>query len=163
MTSISAILTTSFYYYLPWSPPPMPLVTDRLIFTLRCNIFSLTFFIGLLAHIGNVRFVSVQRNPLSTTDKDRVEIYCRVLQNTVEQFIISFLLQLISSTWFSEAQMKLIPMIVLLFVVGRLLFLKGYLDPAFGHAKRAYGLPLSLNVSFVMLVFCMYKTVSAIL
>jgi len=163
MTTSSAILTTAAYHWLPWNPPPMPLISDRLIFTLRCNVFSVAFLCGLIGHIGKVRFFSAQRNPLSSTDKDRVEVYCRVLQNTVEQFIVSLVLQLISATWFTEAQMKFIPMIVVLFVVGRLIFLKGYLDPAFGHGKRAYGLPLTMQTSFVMLVYCLYRTMAEIL
>jgi len=148
---------TLLYLYFPWTLPPMSTVADRLAYTLRWNALSVGFVTVLIAHIGNLRFTSSQINPLSSVDKDRVGVHCRVLQNSLEQFIISFVLQLATTTWLSESQMRVIPIIVLLFLVGRILFWKGYLDPAFGHTKRSYGLPPSMFPSIAMLLYCSYK------
>ena len=161
VTTIAGSLTAALYSWFPWTLPAMPLVTDRLVFTLRWNSLTIGFLLVLVGHIGNTRFFSAQANPLSSVDKDKVEIHCRVLQNSLEQFLLSFVLQLSTVTWLEEAQMKIIPIVVVLFLVGRVLFWRGYLDPYCGHARRAYGLPLTMFTNLGMLIYCIYKMIGS--
>lgn len=87
------------------------------------------------------------------------QIHGRVLQNTLEQLVVSFLSQLSASTWLEPRQMNAIPIVVTLFVVGRLLFWRGYLNPGMNHTNRASGLPLSIWVSFLLILFSLYKLI----
>jgi len=80
-----------------------------------------------------------------------------VLQNTVEQFIMSFVAQLIFCTWLDASQMTLIPIVVVLFVVGRFLFWIGYLIPMHNRMYRALGNPQTWFPTAGMLIFSIYK------
>jgi len=162
-TSLALIASTISYVYIPWNLPSMPLTSDRLVFTLQWNALSVGFILLLVMHIGNTRFFTSQSNPFSMVDLDRVDIHCRVLNNSVEQFLVSFVLQLVFTTWISKEQMKIIPIIVILFVVGRILFWRGYLNPAYGYTNRAYGLPLTVFPSVAMLGYCTYRLVLGII
>ena len=82
-----------------------------------------------------------------------------MLQNTVEQFVVSFVAQVATSTWLSASQMMTIPIVVVLFVVGRLVYWRGYLNPAYNRTGRAAGLPLTMFPTMAMLVFTIYKLV----
>jgi len=87
------------------------------------------------------------------------QVHVRVLQNTVEQFVVSFVAQVATSTWLSASQMMTIPIVVVLFVVGRLVYWRGYLNPAYNRTGRAAGLPLTMFPTMAMLVFTIYKLV----
>ena len=80
-----------------------------------------------------------------------------MLQNTVEQFIMSFVAQLIFCTWLDASQMTLIPIVVVLFVVGRFLFWIGYLIPMYNRTYRALGIPPTWMPTGGMLIFSIYN------
>ena len=164
VTSIMVAVGTAGYAWLPskWLPI-MTSPAEQIVFTIRCNVPTVGFFLILISHIGNTRFTSAQANPLEEKDKDKVEVHVRVLQNTLEQFVISFVLQLATATWINSSQMMIIPIIAMLFVVGRVLFWIGYLDPSFGRTNRSYGLPLTQFPSVFMFIFCLYKLVYSLL
>lgn len=87
------------------------------------------------------------------------QVHARVLQNTLEQFVMSFVSQLVLSTWLDASQMMIIPIIVVLFVVGRIIFWIGYLNPAHNRTDRALGLPMSWFPTMCMIAFNIYKLV----
>src|SRR4028118_310523 len=64
---------------------PLPLLNtaeSRLIFTLRCQIFSvLMLFAGIVA-VGNGRFSSAALNPLANAESEAMRINLRYLSNT---------------------------------------------------------------------------------
>jgi hypothetical protein len=75
------------------------------------------------------------------------------MTNTVEQLLMSFISQLITSTWLEPSQMSIIPIVVGLFVVGRIVFWRGYVDPANNHTNRALGLPWTVYPTLMMLMY----------
>lgn len=89
-----------------------------------------------------------------------VQVHTRVLQNTIEQFIVSFVSQLVASTWLEPTQMAVIPIVVALFLVGRLLFWQGYRNPANNRTNRASGFPLTMFSSLGLIVFNVYKLIT---
>lgn len=156
-TSLGFAFFAIFYSWFPLHLPPMLTLVDRLAFTLKWNVLTVFVLLAIIVHVGNVRFLSAQHNPFKSEDKDKVEVHLRVLQNTLEQFVVSFTLQLITTAWLEESQMQVIPIVVILFVIGRILFWRGYLDPSYGHTKRSRGLPLTAYPSLLMAIFCTYK------
>jgi len=72
---------------------------------------------------------------------------------------MSVMAQLALSTWLGAAQMTLIPIVVTLFVVGRIIFWVGYLNPAHNRTNRTFGMPLTLLPTMIMVVFNVYKLV----
>ena len=74
--------------YYPFPKPHLPTLLDRLVFTLRWLIVSLsTVFAGII-WVANTRFRTSAINPLNRSGTKYVEIRSRYLQNTVEQFLL---------------------------------------------------------------------------
>ena len=70
-------------------------------------------------------------NPLDPKNQGNTEVWCKILNNTVEQystFFVSLCHHVIKklSTYLDPNYMKIIPMLVMFFVLGRLLFQLGY-------------------------------------
>ena len=82
------------------------------------------------------------------------------LQNSMEQFILSVMTQLAICTWLTASQMICIPIVVVLFFVGRILYWIGYLNPTKNRVNRSFGFPLTFIPTTVMIVFCIYKLVT---
>jgi len=88
------------------------------------------------------------------------QVHVRVLQNSMEQFILSVMTQLAICTWLTASQMICIPIVVVLFFVGRILYWIGYLNPTKNRVNRSFGFPLTFVPTTVMIVFCIYKLVT---
>ena len=72
---------------------------------------------------------------------------------------MSVLSQLALSTWLDASQMAIVPIVVVLFVVGRIMFWIGYLNPAHGHTGRGPGVCLSFVPTLAMIVYNIYQLV----
>ena len=164
MSSLMVAVSSVCYAWLPstWLPT-MTSPAEQIVFTIRCNVPTVGMIFIMISYIGNSRAMSAQLNPLVEKDKEKVEVHVRVLQNTMEQFVVSFVLQLATATWVDPSQMMIIPIIAMLFVVGRVLFWIGYLDPSLGRSNRSYGFPLTHFPSMFMFTFCLYKLVYSLL
>jgi hypothetical protein len=101
-------------------------IGDRLAFTLRHQLPSVVIVVLSLLHVSLLRLSSLAINPLSGNEH-HVEKASRILQNTVEQFLLTLVNQLILATHLPESHLKLIPLITVSFVLGRVLFTAGYL------------------------------------
>jgi len=73
---------------------------------------------------------------------------------------MSFVSQLTLSTWLDASQVAVIPIVVVLFVVGRVFFWFGYLNPADNRIGRGPGMCLSLLPAQAMIVYNIYKLVT---
>lgn len=162
-TSLMVVISAVVYQVIPVSRlAALDTVMSRLVFTLQWNALTVAVIFVMIAVIGQVRFYTNQPNPLApvqSVDREQLEVHVRVLQNTVEQFVVSFVAQVATSTWLSASQMMTIPIVVVLFVVGRLVYWRGYLNPAYNRTGRAAGLPLTMFPTMAMLVFTIYKLV----
>ncbi|XP_020628314.1 transmembrane protein 79-like [Orbicella faveolata] len=116
--------------YYPFPKPRLPTLLDRLVFTLRWLIASLsTVFAGII-WVANTRFRTSAINPLNQSGTKYVGIRSKYLQNTVEQFLLHSFSLVTLSTYLSEENMHLVPLLVVLSSIARLLFAVGYsIDP----------------------------------
>lgn len=99
---------------------------DKLIYYIRCCVFpcSVTLFLAIVA-VSIKRGQSAAINPLAGKEH---EIYFEksVLTNTVEQTILFLMITLALITYLDGAEMKIIPLYSILWVIGRILFRIGY-------------------------------------
>ena len=139
--------------YYPFPKPHLPTLLDRLVFTLRWLIVSLsTVFAGII-WVANTRFRTSAINPLNQSGTKYVEIRSRYLQNTVEQFLLHSVSLFVLSTYLSEENMGLVPLLVVLFCIARLLFAVGYsIDP---H-KRVVGFVMTFYPTILVIIYCLY-------
>ncbi|KAH9398286.1 hypothetical protein TYRP_018933 [Tyrophagus putrescentiae] len=100
-------------------------VSDRLVYALQQQTFALVPLLVALVHVMLVRCNSKARNPLSGYEK-LVDKPVRILNNTVEQFILSAVNQLILATFLPADLLFVIPFLAYTFAIGRILFIIGY-------------------------------------
>jgi len=104
------------------------------------------------------RFSGTNINPVASNQKQEpliMRIRERFLQNTLEQYAIFFPLLLALSTSLPLAQMKVIPILVMIFTFARIAFLIGYrlaTDDTDSAWKRAFGMAINLVLNWAMLL-----------
>ena len=77
----------------------------------------------------------------------------RYASNTLEQYLLSSGASLILSTHLSSENMHVIPVLVILFMFGRLTFALGY---KYYHAHRAFGHMITAFPTVCVYVYCVY-------
>jgi len=146
------LFTTGFYFF-PLKLPIMDNVLDRLIYTLQWLMFSaLTLPMGMVGVFGKRRG-TVAANPIDGKFEHLLQTQKNILQNTLEQFVFHFVGLITLSTYLSPETMKAIPMLVIVFVTGRIIFKVGYeRDPM----QRTYGFAMTFLPTVFTYMYCTY-------
>lgn len=152
---ITSVIVPLGYYLMP--EPTMRLETawQRIVFTLRWQTLSMLTFMFGLQRVMNLRRTSAAINPITGNAERYIEVDNRYLQNTFEQFTVSVFGQLVLASYLDDRVQKLIPVLVVYFVVARAIFYVGYvLDPL----KRALGMSMTYAPNVVIypyILFCL--------
>jgi hypothetical protein len=117
-------------------------VSSRLAYALQANAFAvLPLLIGIMA-VGNSRFLSEAIDPTLRKEDLGTQINGRVVENTLQQYVLFLIGTLALSVNLTAEQMRAIPAAALVFVVARFAFWIGYrihpLYRAFGMAATGY-------------------------
>ncbi|HEC00702.1 MAG TPA: MAPEG family protein [Sphingomonadales bacterium] len=116
---------------------------DRLAYVLKSEIYAaLMLLFGIMAVAGQ-RFFSDQAIEGQTEGLPKaITINLRYIQNTMEQLVLMIIVHLAYAVTANSGDMKIIPILVSLFIVGRVCFWIGYhqnaLSRAFGFAVTFY-------------------------
>ena len=152
------VFTIIAYRFFPFKLQSLFSILDRLVFTIRCEFFSaLMLFLGICT-VGNIRFFTDAID--GSRNNKKVEIHLRYLQNTLDQFILLFTGHLILCSYLTEHQMKLIPILVMLFIIGRITFWIGYLKTP---TARAFGFGTTSYPTVAVFVYDLYHLISSVL
>lgn len=138
--------------------PELPLwnsIGDRLAFVIKCDLFAvfmLLFGIGSLAgqRFYNKTAIDGQRDGLPPA----LEINLRYCQNTLEQLVLLIMAHLAFATTASGGELKLIPVLVSLFIFGRITFWIGYHR---GTVSRAFGFAVTFYPTIVMMLYAGWR------
>lgn len=135
--------------------PSLADVSSRLAYALQANAFAvLPLLIGIMT-VGNNRFLSEAIDPTLHKEDLRTQINGRVVENTLQQYVLFLIGTLALSVNLTAGQMRVIPAAALVFVIARIAFWIGYrihpLYRAFGMAATGY-----LNVG--ILAFALWRT-----
>ncbi|XP_069107878.1 transmembrane protein 79-like [Argopecten irradians] len=142
------------YNFFPFNLPVMDTVFDRVIFTLRWQIFGgMTLLMGMVG----VMVVRVQSeataDPVYGNAEHLTQLPRNILQNTLEQFIFHFIGQIVLCTYLTEESMKVIPLLVVLFVIARIIYKIAYqIQPMI----RIYGFIPTLFPTIATYTYCTY-------
>lgn len=121
---------------------PVELPADRLVFALRCDVFVVAWIAVGIARVASGRF----RSPADIAGSAMTEATPAIrraqafLQNSLEQAALAVPVHLALATLLPVAHLGAIPLLVLLFAVGRIAFWAGY---AGGAGSRAFGFALT--------------------
>ncbi|KAK0066314.1 uncharacterized protein LOC106076842 [Biomphalaria glabrata] len=150
----------ALYFAFPIPVPPLPYTIDRLVYTLRLQSFSCLTVIAGIADVSLTRFQTTAIDPINGRGEHHVALSVRYLSNTLEQFVVSFVGQVILATYLTEPQMKNIPILVAFFVAGRLMYYIGYRS---SYLQRAPGFAVTAIPSLVVWVCVMLYVISDVL
>lgn len=130
----------------------------RLGYTLRCQIFPYLLLNAIVIVVARQRFRNEKLiDPTNETSNDTLfQTNSRVLVNTVEQTILSCLPQLALSTWLDEKNLQLIPILVFLFVFGRITFWIGYLIGGPSKIYRGIGFTMTMFPSLFSMLAVLF-------
>jgi hypothetical protein len=129
-------------------------ISSRLAFTLQANAFAILPLLAGIVTVGNDRFLSEAIDPTLRKEDAATQINGRVVENTLQQFVLFLTATMALSVNLTSTQMRIIPSAVIVFIVARTAFWVGYrihpLYRAFGMAATAY-----LNIG--LLAFALWK------
>ena len=154
-SGVAAMFTAVLVLYQLWpTNPGLGDVNSRLAYALQANVFAvLPLLIGIMV-VGNDRFLSEAIDPTLHKEDRGTQIDNRVVENTLQQFLIFLIGTLALSVNLTAEQMRAIPVVVVVFIAARVAFWVGYrihpLYRAFGMAATGY-----LNVG--ILAFALWK------
>ena len=122
----------------------------KLEYTVRWSILPISWLIFYLHIVATKRGFSNAANPLSGNEHI-VEMNKNIFTNSIEQFVISFAAQVSLITWIRGIDTQvIIPVVDILFVVGRVLFWLGY------PKRRSLGI-FTMFPSVLMTVYCLFQ------
>ncbi|MBK5958306.1 hypothetical protein CCR97_08790 [Rhodoplanes elegans] len=134
----SAVVVGAGLMLPPIALPAADTTAYRLAFALRCDLVVALWLIATIAAVANGRFFSARdiAGSAFAPPSERIAIPRAVLQNTLEQAVVAIAAHLALATVLPFRALGLIPLLVVLFSVGRAAFWAGY---GRGAHARAFG------------------------
>ena len=126
-------------------------VGERIAFALKADLFVVLWLAVSIGQLARHRFFTpedIDGGGL-THGTDKTRILQSTLQNTLEQTVLAVLVHVIWAATMPASWATAIPAAVILFIVGRILFTRGYSG---GASSRALGFALTFYPSVAMLV-----------
>jgi hypothetical protein len=131
--------------------PPESAVAERLAFALGADVF-IALWLGIsIALLARHRFFTpedIDGGGL-TRGTETANVLQATLQNSLEQTVLAVLVHLAWASLMPFSWMAAIPAAVVLFLCGRVLFLRGYRG---GAPSRAIGFALTFYPSMLMVI-----------
>ena len=149
---VAVVITAAYNIDVPLQAI-LPTMTDRTVFTLLLQILSAMTVVFGVFWVANTRFYTPAMDTFSQVTQHHVAIPTRYLQNTVEQFVLSFVGNLVLTTYLPSNKMHMIAVFVALFVAGRLAFALGYRRH---NVQRAFGFARTFILTVFVYIFCLY-------
>jgi hypothetical protein len=110
----------------------------------------------MLVVVGNERFLSTAIDPLRHAENKAIEINGRVADNTLQQNFVFLIGTLALSTFLTNETIKLIPALMVVFIVARIVFWIGYrINPLY----RAPGMAATAYMNVGILIATLYQFV----
>ena len=145
-------LVVILYSILP-APTGMDTEIARIVYTLKLNVVAVLPFLIGVGMVGNGRFLSNAIDPLRHAEDNAMEINGRVVANTLEQNFVFFIGTLALSTLLDAQTIKIIPSLVIVYIIARITFWIGYrINPLY----RAPGMAGTLYMNIGILLSVLY-------
>lgn len=142
------------YYFCDCIPVPRSSdLGDKLTYYIRCCVFPCSVVLCIaIQSVANKRGQSMAANPLAGREH-KVVLEKNVLTNTVEQTMLFLMITLVLTTYLNAAEMKIIPLYSVLWVIGRVFFRIGY---AIHPRYRSFGVVTTLFTAPIFLILVGY-------
>jgi hypothetical protein len=132
-------------------------IAGRLAYALKSNVFAaFPLLIGVIT-VGNNRFLSEAIDPTLHKEDAATLVNGRVVDNTLQQYLLFLVATLALSTSFTAGQMEVIAAATVVFVVARFAFWIGYrIHPLY----RAFGMAATMYLNFGLLGWAAWAALS---
>ena len=129
---------------------------------MRWQVPAVALLVYLIVDVGiSRRNTGVVYPVAERKDPDSLAVRRSVLQNTIEQLLLHSPSMLVLATYLRPDQLKLIPLLSSLFVIGRIWYRAGYIDPSNLRTNRASGMGLTIFPSVAVIAyntFCLLQS-----
>jgi hypothetical protein len=150
-TMIAAV--AGIYHLLPGNPG-LADVSSRLAYALQANAIAVVPLLLGIITIGNNRFLSEAIDPTLRKEDVATQINSRVVENTMQQFVLFLVATTALSANLASAQMRIILAAAIVFVIARITFWIGYrIHPLY----RAFGMAATVYLNLGLLGFALWK------
>ncbi|XP_061552079.1 transmembrane protein 79-like isoform X1 [Phycodurus eques] len=141
------------FVFLPFDAPLLDGAPLRMLYVLRCSVFAATpVILGWLAMgVRRVRFGIVRPllDDMEAAALEDLGVHAKYTRDSVSLFLMYFLQLVIMAMYLSQEQLKLVPLLAIVFALGRSVY---WVAAAFGSSVRAFGSGLSFLPGLVMAV-----------
>lgn len=133
------------------------LLAERIAFTLRMNVLAMLPLLIMIITVGNKRFLSDAINPLDHAENEAMQIDGRVVDNTLQQFILFLVASLALATVLTAKQMAIIPAVAIVHIIARFAFWYGYRQHPL---LRAPGMAGTSYLNLFIMLYVIFRIMS---
>ncbi|PCI49958.1 MAG: hypothetical protein COB49_04425 [Alphaproteobacteria bacterium] len=145
------------YGFIDMALPLWVTTGDKLAYVAKCEIFAaLMLLFGVMAVAGQRFFSDKAREGQTEGLSSALTINLRYIQNTMEQLVLLVITHMAFAATADSGEMKIIPILVSLFIVGRICFWIGYHQ---SPLSRAFGFAVTFYPTVVMMIMTVWRLV----
>ncbi|XP_034029613.1 transmembrane protein 79-like [Thalassophryne amazonica] len=142
------------FVFLPFDAPLLDGAPFRLVYTLHSSVFAtIPIVLGwLVLGVRRLRLDVVRPlfdEEFREADCWEVNLHRRFVTDSTSLFVMYFLQLVVMAMYLSQEQLKLVPLLTVIFALGRLVY---WAAAAFGSSIRAFGFGMSFLPSVTMIV-----------
>lgn len=128
---------------------------DRLAYVAKCEFFAaLMLLFGVMMVAGQRFFSDTAIEGQTEGLADSLTINLRYIQNTLEQLVLLVITHMAFAATANSDEMKIIPILVSLFIVGRICFWIGYHQNAL---SRSFGFAVTFYPTLIMMIITLWR------
>ena len=144
--------------------PPLPGLAEpgeRLVLAVRWLLVAFIPYAAVCLTILYERYAEGAHNPLLGVESERLQVHCRVMQNTLEQLVWFAFCILPLATLLSAREVRLIPLLCVFFALARFVYWWGYLRG--DTLGRAPGVQFTFLLNIWLLVMVLVRFATSLL
>ncbi|KAM4539587.1 uncharacterized protein tmem79a isoform 1-T2 [Odontesthes bonariensis] len=155
------LLVWGGYALLPFDSPLLDSAPLRVMYTLRCSFFAIVpIMLGVVVQgVARLRYSALKPLFQGELVNKEVMVHWHFVNESLALFLFYFLQLAVMATYISQDLLKLVPLLTIIFVFGRLIY---WLCLSLGSTIRAFGYGFSFFPIFVMLGVNLYYVCSSV-
>ncbi|KAM3858152.1 uncharacterized protein ACN63O_017707 [Diretmus argenteus] len=155
------LLVWGGYVLLPFDAPLLESAPLRLVYTLRCSFFAVVpILLGVVVQgVARLRYSVMAPLYRGNLESREVAVHWHFVHESLALFLFFFLQLAVMATYIDQDLLKLVPLLSIVFVFGRLIY---WVCLSLGSSVRALGFGLSFLPVLAMLGANLYYVCSSL-
>ncbi|KAM7373309.1 hypothetical protein PAMP_008172 [Pampus punctatissimus] len=155
------LLVWGGYAFLPFDSPLLQGAPLRVVYTLRCSFFAtIPILLGFMVQgVARLRYSTLKPLYQSKLVNREVAVHWHFINESLGLFLFYFLQLAVMATYISQDLVKLVPLLTIVFVFGRLIY---WLCLSLGSSIRGFGFGLSFFPILIMLGANLYYVCASV-